>query len=941
MLFIGAYCACIGVANAAVRDAASISRTTSTPKTVSVRNSAVQPRTTVVLAPRATTQRAAQSNTAARTARSAKTNVARTTSNAVSRAATPRTIGRGATQSGTGNIVSVSRSATQSKTARAATSTQTFGTGYNTCRDAYFTCMDQFCAKQNESYRRCICSTRLTEIQSRERALGVAADSLQSFHDLNIEVIPKTAAEVKAMITATAGESIATGKKDNSAAASQLAGISDVLAKTKKSAMSTQGTLDIAGDINAIWSTTDLTGGANIADLTGEALYNAVHAQCAAIMESYCPTAATQTMVISAYGMYIENDCSALINSLDKKAITANSTIRQTEREMQTARLENYNAHNSSSINDCIASVRADITADTACGTDFVHCLDVSGRYLNRDTGEPIYTADFYQLETMVSLSGDVLTNQNNRLVVAELQSKRKFAENSLNTCTDLADDVWDEFMRQALREIYQGQQERIRKVKDECLSVVSACYDEQSQSLKDFSNVKDQLLLGQRLELSEEMCKEKLNACSNLYGDLSLLVEAMHNITNQEIGKQCRVTLQEYAADLCATASNDTQHSYPYACRTYTPGQQQYATISACNQLSDKETNPSGGTGIPTPSRSPEATSGYACEDKKMYISCKRDYFLSNCGEKYDGRILTQTQITAPNSCKPCPPGNVCIGGTTCPGSSGDIQQNMCGDYNGSLYQKLVRYALNTCVRPSDAEANQVLPTTVLEDVNVVMDKIRIDMAKVLETECDRLGGVWVSTEWKDKNSDGTHDATGSTKHKKFYDETGANDKWGYCAEPDESNTYTPPTDGDNTGGTGGTGGGTSNTQCPKYTGTDTSPVNDSECNKWVSGSKYTSQIAFYGADDSNWTDYLTRFEGSTYSAPYCKCPSGYVAVVYYSPKCTMGIAINCLPHPGTDYYYSTGDNKTNGCPDEHIEAIYDSATGGYSHKWRKTTCS
>lgn len=817
LLFIGAYCACIGVSNAAVRDATSIARTTSAQKTVSTRNSVAQPRTTVVQAPRPTTQRTGQTTAATRTARSAKTNVARTTSNTVSRAATLRTVGRGATQSSNGNVVSVSRSATQSKTARTATNTQTFGTGYNTCRDAYFTCMDQFCAKQNESYRRCVCSTRLAEIQSRERALGVAADSLQNFHDLNIEVIPKTAAEVKAMITATAGESIATTKKDNSAAASQLAGISDVLAKTKKSAMSTQGTLDIAGDINAIWSTTDLTGGANIANLTGEALYNAVHAQCAAIMESYCPTAATQTMVISAYGMYIENDCSILINSLDKKAVAANSTIRQTEREMQTARLENYNAHNSSSINDCIANVRADITADTACGADFVHCLDVSGRYLNRDTGEPIYTADFYQLETMVSLSGDVLTNQNNRLVVAELQSKRKFAENSLNTCTDLADDVWDEFMRQALREIYQGQQERIRKVKDECLSVVSACYDEQNQSLKDFSNVKDQLLLGQRLELSEEMCKEKLNACSNLYGNLSLLVEAMHNITNQEIGKQCRVTLQEYAADLCATASNDTQHSYPYACRTYTPGQQKHATIHMCNQLTSP-TNDSGQknkdrqndvppkqTTQQTSSRAGESSGGYNCTELKMYTSCNPNYYLSDCGTQYDGHTLNRTQISAGNSCYPCPSGYSCIGGTTCPGSSGEMQQQYCGDYNGSLYQKLVRYALNTCVRPSDAETNQVLPTTVLEDVNVVMDQIRIDMARALATECTKYEGIWISTEWTDeiadkdsdgksltesyKGQDGYHDKTGDKKLKRFYDMTGANDKWGYCAEMTEEN--------------------------------------------------------------------------------------------------------------------------------------------------------
>lgn len=783
-LFIAAYCISIGVANAAGRGEQNISRATATSKTTLVRDqnstTNTRPKTTVN---RTTTTSSRNNARTATSARTATAPVMRTTA-AVSRsAAQPRTA-RAATNGSTKNIVSASRSATTQKTARAATTatdTTTFGTGYNTCRDAYFTCMDQFCAKQNESYRRCVCSSRITEIQSRERALGVASDSLTDFKNLNIDVIPKTAAEVKAMLTATAGEAAASNKKDKSAAATQLEGISDVLSKSKKSALSTQGQLDIAGDINAIWSTTDLAGGANIANLTGEALYNAVHAQCAEIISSYCPTTSTQSMVISAYGMYIENDCSAIINNLDKKLLAANTSIRETEREMQTARLDNYNAHNASSINDCVASVRKDITADTACGTEFVHCLDVSGRYLNHDTGAPIYTPDFYQLESQISLSGDVLNNQTNRMIVAELNNKRKYAENSLKTCTDMADNVWDEFMRQAIREIYQGQQERVRQVKDECLNVVNQCYDEQSKSLKDFSNVKDQLLLGQRLELSEEMCRDKLTACSNLYGDMDLLVTAMHNITDQKIGKQCRVTLQEYAADLCAIPSNDTLHAYPFSCRTYAPGDQRYATVPACNAQIDGSsytTSQSGGTSASRGESDNNPVAGYNCT--KIYTSCFKDYYLSYNG-KYD------PEPKAGNTCAPCTDGYICLGNQSGPVSPSDAMAAECGDYNGSLYQKLARYALNTCVRPSESD-DMVLPTTVLEDVNVVMDQIRVDMAKALAAECDRLGGTWVSTEWTDKDDNGTHDATGDTKDSNFYNETGANDKWGFCAKKNTS---------------------------------------------------------------------------------------------------------------------------------------------------------
>ena len=611
-------------------------------------------------------------------------------------------------------------------------------------------------------------------------------------------VIDKTAAEVNAMTSATPGEYTQSISKDQSTSVSQLAGISEVLSKTRNKSLSTQGTLDIAGNINEIWSTTDLAGGTNIANLTGEALYNAVHAQCSQMVIDKCPDQSTQTMVVSAYGMYIENDCSLLINELDKKLTNANATIRESERELNLARLENYNAHNSTSINDCIAQVRADITADTACGTDYIHCLDITGRYLNIETGEPIYSPSFYQLESQVSLAGDILTNETNRLLVTELNRKRNYASRGLDTCRDIADAVWDEFIRQAITEIYQGQQERIRTVKNECLDVVNNCYDTQSQSLKDFSNIKEQLLLGSRLELSEQMCREKLDACSNLYGGgshgMAELITAMQDITSQKIAKECLATLQDYARDLCAVPSNDSLHSYPFACRIYAPGEQRYATIHACNIQTQAKIPEDTDTLTPPPPQEKPITptkTPYVCEETRIYTSCLEGYYLT-----YDD-IYDRTPKTG-NTCTLCPTNCKCPGGTEdkkCPPNNapeyGVIEDpDICGDdYVGSLYHKLARYAMQACVRPS--ESNNTLPATVIQDINVVMDKIRTDMANSLSAECERLGGIWVDTTWIDKGpnpdmaaADGKHDITGDQLYNKFYTETSANTKWGYCAE-------------------------------------------------------------------------------------------------------------------------------------------------------------
>lgn len=672
-------------------------------------------------------------------------------------------------------------------------SSTTFGTGYNTCRDAYFTCMDQFCATANDSYRRCICSNKLTEIQARERALGNADVHIQDFKNFNIPAITKTATEVNAMLTATTGESVFASAKDDSSSAQKLDGISDVLAGTRKQAMSTQGTLDIAGDINSIWATTNLVGGTNIANLTGEPLYNAVHAQCAELVADACGSQSTQNMVVSAYGMYIENDCSLIINSLDKKLAATNQDIRQTERDMQLARLENYDTHNSASINECIANVRTDITAPTACGADYVHCLDITGLYLNQATGEPIYSSNFYQLENQLSLNGNLLTNQANRMLVGELNRKKTYAQNSLAKCQDISDGVWDEFMRQAITEIYQIQQEKIRTVKNECLDVVNKCYDEKNQSLKDFSNVKEQLLLGARMELSEQLCQEKLDACSNLYGGgtsgMKELLVAMKNITDQTIGKQCLATLRDFVHELCAVPSNDTLHKYPYGCRTYAPGEQQYAVYALCNHTTENISKSEQITDIlqgDTPSINLPNTCNIT------YTSCKPGFYLSE-GINQTTPVSSGTRGAYCQSCKKfqnlsenenktC----LCPGGTEQPicTDNGENQSTIinnsvnCGtNYIGSLYHKIARYATQACVRPS--EANEDLPATVLQDINRVMDEIHVEMATGLADECERLNGKWINTPWNEN-------LAGYATHQKFYDETSASVEWGFCADPD-----------------------------------------------------------------------------------------------------------------------------------------------------------
>ena len=157
------------------------------------------------------------------------------------RSAVKSKMSRSATTSGKVNARAATTEMTKSGVARAATlarATAVFndiskiGGGYGACRDSYATCMDQFCANANDTYRRCFCSARFTEFRDTEYALDEARQLLQQFEDNSLNAIDKTAAEVNAMYSATVGE--AAIKKDTSLAQKTLNEIGDLLSGKKK-----------------------------------------------------------------------------------------------------------------------------------------------------------------------------------------------------------------------------------------------------------------------------------------------------------------------------------------------------------------------------------------------------------------------------------------------------------------------------------------------------------------------------------------------------------------------------------------------------------------------------------------------------------------------------------------------------------------------------------
>lgn len=466
------------------------------------------------------------------------------------------------------------------------------GGGYSNCRDAYATCMDQFCALANDTYRRCFCSDKFADFRDLADKMDTALSMLADFQDNNLNAVDKTAAEVNAMYTATEGEKAI--KRDTSASQKLLDSIGDILsgksspAPAKKTSTSL-GILDFSGFSS---SNDDIFGGgvslfgdssaADMSTLEGKELYDSAAKQCVEITRESCGSDAMFNLARSAYSIMITQDCNAYEKNINAKKASVEETVRTAEKYLREARLEEYHSHNSASVNECLEKVEKEIRKPTACGENYEKCMDYTGQYINSLTGKPIYSQALFGLNSLIVLDGsaDVLGANSN--FDKFLDEKKMFAETALDSCRDDAEIVWYEFKRSALIQIAQAQDEKIQEVKDSCVETIKQCYDKQSGDLKSIGTTETQGTGAIVAVTARGMCYDRVQACAALYGDpngcryndstkkldnnpdcttkdgkpckcgLQSLLAFVDTVDSVKVAEGCKSVLTKYAHELC-----------------------------------------------------------------------------------------------------------------------------------------------------------------------------------------------------------------------------------------------------------------------------------------------------------------------------------------------------------------------------------------------------
>lgn len=594
--FIGIFAVCIGVANAAVRDEnatnrqsatasasqSTISRTAST-KAAAARNVTARTATSQPLTSRTTQQGATISrNDSTTTGRSA---TARAT-----QAVTPTTTARsGATVSRSATAVPAStRGTTTARSgvtvSRAAIDTVSdvvadtrTGAEYEQCKTAYFNCMDQFCQLKNDDYRRCSCSNRVFDLAETRSIMQDASDQLTVFTE-NLDVVGMTAAQATAMKTATEGENALTS--DTSASKQLLQAIMNSIRgddATVGGKYSDLNSITLSFDTVNAFGTADA--GQIIATYNGLNLYNAVYPQCRQAVRADCTDAQLQR-AITAYLMAVEQDCNTVQSALENQQKQMKSAVRESSAMLDLARVENRQNHNSSDMATCLTEVENAILSEEVCGAGYHKCLD-NGEFIDVSTGAPIAGVEnFYELGNLLKFADGVdAADQklskvtSNRSFVNNFENRvKKFAEPALDKCTEIADDVWADYLDKAMLDIYYAQQSKVNEIKQGCFDFVSACYMNGDTALTaamaELTGDDTVVLQPDKVTLSTEMCRDYINSCNMMFYDQTdgqnIITDYINNRQETDTLTACRAVVKQCFDNFGGT--NYENFYYPYS---------------------------------------------------------------------------------------------------------------------------------------------------------------------------------------------------------------------------------------------------------------------------------------------------------------------------------------------------------------------------------------
>ena len=433
--------------------------------------------------------------------------------NILARPQSKSTTARAATISGTRTL---SRAATNTTTK---TRESVMQRDFTKCKSVFFDCMDEFCANKDAQLKRCACSARANEFRNTQKSLDNVEDKLLDFSQrlLQINMDPDDAAVIN---VESEGEKAYFDTKDKTASRKTLDEIAKKLNTTFDSAESNNmSALSWSLDVDSAFDSVDSLSGTTATAKSGTALRNVALPICRDMAAEVCEPEDI-SLVENSYNMAIEQDCNTVKRAYNTQTAAARTKILESGALLDMTRLNNYQDRNSDDILTCKAKMLDMLTDTNVCGTNLTKCLDISGRYINPTTGEAFLSPELINLANLLvrPTDGDTWSKTpKNSSFVSFLNTKKKYLEPATKNCEDIADDVWDGFIDDALAQIKIAQGEKLEEVRQSCTKLLADCLDNAKTDLSEFDSRALSTFGVMTDKTANALCENVKTSCANI----------------------------------------------------------------------------------------------------------------------------------------------------------------------------------------------------------------------------------------------------------------------------------------------------------------------------------------------------------------------------------------------------------------------------------------
>lgn len=212
----------------------------------------------------------------------------------------------------------------------------------------------------------------------------------------------------------------------------------------------------------------------SVTNKTGDALYRAAAKLC----NTQIPECASQSkMMEMMYQQRIRSDCTAYENSLRQQRTQSAQKLATAQSAMREAALEQYRNANKYDLGQCTVQFKQCMQTTGGCGDDFTGCVgliqEATTKSMNSKANSQ-FSFNNIKTKKIKSNSTSITIAQSTYDI---LESKKPLCMTVTQQCVNVADQVWDTFLREVAPQVKSAELMAESDLRTSCISNIANCF--------------------------------------------------------------------------------------------------------------------------------------------------------------------------------------------------------------------------------------------------------------------------------------------------------------------------------------------------------------------------------------------------------------------------------------------------------------------------------